>query len=198
MLTFFLPNAIRNKIFSSPASAGDFYALLFRHCAPAALRAYSIHWRDTPNISPVSHFNPRTRVGCDFSRSLTRSRKRNFNPRTRVGCDSKIPQKEVRYGNFTLIVYTGYKFFQDKKFRSEYGFPRSKRCEPTGEGMRTNGSHRKISPHKSWIITPPDEGPLAKFRRNSKAFHPSVSHLSSSGFQKPFSRYTACCRNPPV
>ena len=38
------------------------------------------------------HFNPRTRVGCDALRSVSRSALDNFNPRTRVGCDGRDEQ----------------------------------------------------------------------------------------------------------
>ncbi len=61
-------------------------------CPPA--RAISIHapaWgatscclRRTPT---TSHFNPRTRMGCDRARSRQTQRSPYFNPRTRMGCD---------------------------------------------------------------------------------------------------------------
>ena len=38
---------------------------------------------------PGTGFNPRTRVGCDESRSSRPTSEERFNPRTRVGCDTR-------------------------------------------------------------------------------------------------------------
>ena len=41
-------------------------------------------------------FNPRTRVGCDYSCNASAPLNPRFNPRTRVGCDQLMPLLFVR------------------------------------------------------------------------------------------------------
>ena len=60
-----------------------------------SLSHVSIHapaWGATVPLVPTLRqelgFNPRTRVGCDSSRSLWATGHCSFNPRTRVGCDT--------------------------------------------------------------------------------------------------------------
>ena len=45
--------------------------------------------------SRAGSFNPRTRVGCDRSKSWGVPRRSCFNPRTRVGCDKNIRQIQL-------------------------------------------------------------------------------------------------------
>ena len=82
-----------------------FPAMLFQSTHPRGVRrrgrqygeqvfGISIHaptWGATWYLRQCSqrpqHFNPRTHVGCDPFRVLTRPKPRYFNPRTHVGCD---------------------------------------------------------------------------------------------------------------
>ena len=44
-------------------------------------------------MTAIGCFNPRTRVGCDITRSHDRANEQRFNPRTRVGCDKTAAEK---------------------------------------------------------------------------------------------------------
>ena len=69
----------------------------------------------------TSHFNPRTREGCDLDEWLERGGTRYFNPRTREGCDSQSwvsgdhsrafqsthPRGVRRIGNYDFKGYQG-------------------------------------------------------------------------------------------
>ena len=66
-------------------------------CLPSPRKKFqSTHPRGVrPSISvtslrPFFHFNPRTRVGCDWDRPSSTASRLHFNPRTRVGCDQVI------------------------------------------------------------------------------------------------------------
>ena len=45
--------------------------------------------RDYSKSGNQPSFNPRTRVGCEYSQIEPRLRQNSFNPRTRVGCEQR-------------------------------------------------------------------------------------------------------------
>ena len=70
-----------------------------------------------PKTFMLSHFNPRTREGCDPNGFGTVYKMQDFNPRTREGCDEKATWDDDLLGEIsihapvkgaTLRVGTGY------------------------------------------------------------------------------------------
>ena len=56
----------------------------FQSTHPSGVRLLSIAL-----VTPLSHFNPRTPVGCDWMQARGLLRMAYFNPRTPVGCDAQ-------------------------------------------------------------------------------------------------------------
>ena len=83
-------------------------------CLPSPRKKFqSTHPRGVrPSISvtslrPFFHFNPRTRVGCDWDRPSSTASRLHFNPRTRVGCDQRYPAAADRVPNFNPRTRVG-------------------------------------------------------------------------------------------
>mgnify|MGYP006991313103 FL=1 len=50
--------------------------------------------------APATHFNPRTREGCDHIDALLLGDRVHFNPRTREGCDDQHRERFTVPGHF--------------------------------------------------------------------------------------------------
>ena len=107
--------------------------------------------------SRAGSFNPRTRVGCDRSKSWGVPRRSCFNPRTRVGCDSANREFPARARLFQSTHPRGVRRYGHGRRRSVAGFnPRTrvgcdvyrdaaKRGEDMFQSTHPRGVRRRIS-----------------------------------------------------